>query len=205
MRTSAVFAVAVLTSFRAFANEAAGFRPLFMSISTNSAEFGLFENSVREWGLENGSWTRNPGQSGIVFSAISAMSNHVEEAVSMIPDVVTNGTQREIFFHMAGYAGTNAFLRIWDGCLSLCETNPAACPRSVIEGFWNASTTPLEYYAIFFHDLPVCRSLLTRTRDLFPPNVPRHSFFGEVLSGAKKAELGDYLRDSGEGLPWFVQ
>lgn len=205
MKKSIVFFVVIWTSFLASANEATSFRSLFLSISTNSLEFGLGEESVQEWGLENGSWTRNPEQSGIMLAAISAMSNHVEAAVSMIPEVVTNGIQRELFLHMAGYAGTNAFLCIWDGCLNICETNPVSCPPSIIEGFWNAPTTPLEHYSIFYHNLPICQSLLTRTRDLFPTNAPNYSFFGEVLSGAKETELRDYLIGSGEGLPWFAQ
>lgn len=205
MRTVIAILALVLMSASGFADEPMGFRPLFMCIATNSAEFGIYENSIREWGLENGSWGRDPEQSEMVRSTISAMSNCVEQAVSMIPEIITNGLHREIFLHMSGYAGTNVFFRIWDELLDISETNSSAFTPAMVDEFRSAATTPLYEYVTFHYDLPVCQTLLSRTRDLFPTNDPRHSFLVDVISGEEKRRSVDYYLDSGEGLPVFAE
>ena len=205
MKTVIAIFTLILTSVSAFADESMVFRPLFMRIATNSAEFGMYENSIREWGLENGSWRRNPEQSEMVRSTISAMSNCIEQAVCMIPEVITNGLCREIFLHMSGYAGTNVFFRIWDELLDISETNSSAFTPAMIDDFWSGATTPLYEYVTFHYDLPVCQTLLSRTRDLFPTNDPRHSFLVNVISGEEKRRSIDYYLNSGEELPVFAE
>ena len=137
-------------------------------------------------------------------TAFSSMSNHVDEAVAMLPVVLTNDFQRELFLHMTGHAGTNAFFRVWDGLLGIAETNAVLCPPTLIDNYWSQGTTPLDQYVIFFYDLPVCQSLLMRTRNLLPEGTERRSYLDSVLSGAAATESRAYLIDSGEGLPPFA-
>lgn len=199
-----IFAIALLTSWT-IAEGPSDFRSRFLSVATNDVEFGMGEASIREWGLENGSWTRDSTKSQIISSVISSMSNQVDEAVSMIPEVITNGLQRELFFHMAGHAGTNVFLRVWDDLLDIAETNAVAIPPATIDSFCTAGTTPLDCYVVFFHEISEIHLLLERTRDLFPSNSQRRVWYERTLSGAVESEMRTYLIDSGEGLPWFAQ
>lgn len=195
----------LVASFCAIADDPPDFRTRFLRVATNAVEFGLYEANIREWGLENGSWTRNAEQGEIVFSVLSDMSNRVDEAVSMISEVVTNGVQKEILLHMAGHAGTNAFLRVWDGLLDIAETNIVAVSPETVDDYCLASTTPLDCYVVFFHDEPSVHTLLERTRDLFPSNSQKRGWYDRALSGEVESEMRTYLIDSGEGLPWFAQ
>ena len=176
------------------------FRPLFDSIISNHREMRLFAGDIHEWGFYDDVVAK-----GQMQTAFAALSNHVEEAVAMLPTVLTNDLQREVFLHMTGYAGTNAFFQVWDGLLDIAETNAVLCPPILIDDYWGQGTTPLDQYVIFFYELPVCQSLLMRTRNLIPEGTERRSYLDTVLSGAAATESRAYLIDSGEGLPPFLQ
>ena len=182
------------------------------SIAQNDfpAAFGhLVENRENLWlftdVLQERGFTWRNLQEDAVQAAFSSMSNHVDEAVAMLPVVLTNDFQRELFLHMPGHAGTNALLRIWDSLLNISETNSVLCPPVLVDSFWCQRTTPLDQYVIFFYDLPVCQSLLIRTRNLLPEGTERRSYLDSVLSGAAATESRAYFIDSGEGLPPFLQ
>ena len=140
-----------------------------------------------------------------MLTAFSSMSNNVDEAVSMIPSVLTNDVRRNAFLSMAGHSGTNVFFRVWEALLDIAETNAVAASPALIDDFRCAATTPLYEYATFHFDLPVCQVLLARTRDLFSTNDPRHIFLVDVISGEEKRRSTEYYLTSGEGLPWFAQ
>ena len=140
-----------------------------------------------------------------LLETIHSMSNNVEEAVIMLPTVLTNEVQRNAFLTMAGHAGTNVFLRVWDELLDIAETNAVAVPPATIDSFCTAGTTPLDCYVVFFHEIPEIHLLLERTRDLFPSNSQRWVWYDRTQSGAVESEMRTYLIDSGEGLPWFAQ
>lgn len=140
-----------------------------------------------------------------MLAAFSSMSNSMDEAVSMIPSVLTNDVRRKAFLSMAGHSGTNVFFRVWAALLDIAETNAVAASPALIDDFRCAATTPLYEYATFHFDLPVCQVLLARTRDLFPTNDPRHLFLVDVISGEEKRRSIEYYLTTGEGLPWFVR
>ena len=140
-----------------------------------------------------------------MLETIHSMSNHLDEALSMLPIVLTNDVRRNAFLTMAGHAGTNVFLRVWDGLLDIAETNGVAVSPETVDDYCLAATTPLDCYIVFFHAVPEVHGLLERTRDLFPSNSQKRAWYDRTLSGAVEAEFRDYLIDSGEGLPWFAQ
>ena len=140
-----------------------------------------------------------------IMETIQAMSNHVDEAVAMLPTVLTNDLQREVFFDMAGYAGTNAFFRVWEGLLDIAETNAVICPATLVDTYWDQGTTPLDQYVIFFYNIPISQTLLTRTRNLFPEESDRKTFLNNVISGQEAVESRAYYIDSGLGLPAYLQ
>ena len=149
-------------------------------------------------------YSRKAGEERML-TAFSSMSNNVDEAVSMIPSVLTNDVRRNAFLSMAGHSGTNVFFRVWEALLDIAETNAVAASPALIDDFRCAATTPLYEYATFHFDLPVCQVLLARTRDLFSTNDPRHLFLVDVISGEEKRRSTEYYLTSGEGLPWFAQ
>lgn len=137
-----------------------------------------------------------------MWNAIGAMSNHVEEAIAMIPSVVTNDLQRDLFLHMAGHAGTNAFLRVWEGLLDIAETNPIVVLPELVDSFNSGATTPMEGYVVFHYDMPEIQSLLVRTRNLFSTNSAARVRYDETISGATREAALSYAAESGAGLPF---
>ncbi len=149
-------------------------------------------------------YTRKAGAERML-TAFASMSNNVDEAVSMLPIVLTNDVRRNAFLTMAGHSGTNVFLRVWDGLLDIAETNGVAVSPETVDDYCLGVATPLDCYVVFFHAVPEVHGLLERTRDLFPSNSQKRAWYDRTLSGAVEAEFRDYLIDSGEGLPWFAQ
>ena len=145
------------------------------------------------------------GDATRMLEAFSSMSNNVEEALSMLPTVLTNDIQRNAFLTMSAHSGTNVFLRVWDKLLDVAETNVVIVPPATVDSFCLAGTTPLDCYVVFFYADPQVHVLLERTRDLFPSNSQKRGWYDRTLSGEVESEMRTYLIDSGEGLPWFAQ
>lgn len=140
-----------------------------------------------------------------MLETIHSMSNHLDEALTMLPIVLTNDCRRNAFLTMAGHAGTNAFFRVWNELLDIAETNGVTVSPEMVDDYCLAASTPLDCYIVFFHAVPEVHGLLERTRDLFPSNSQRRAWYDRTLSGEVESEIRTYLIDSGEGLPWFAQ
>ena len=182
------------------ADEPSDFRPMFETFMEHRWYVRAFPDAPFIPQVFSNAVVRIPQ----VMETIQAMSNHVDEAVAMLPTVLTNDLQREVFFNMAGYAGTNTLFQVWNGLLDIAETNATLCPASNVEWFWTASTTPLEDYVVFKYDMAISQTLLTRTRNLFSPESNAYQFLNTVLSGEERERKSAYLIDSGEGLPPFA-
>lgn len=190
------FALFALTNIKADSI----FQPLFNSVVENRLYSRFLMDGPGNWSFQLDTASTDP-----VFQTLVAMSNHVDEAVAMLPTVLTNDLRREIFFKMSGYAGTNVLFRVWDGLLDIAETNSTLCSASYVEWFWAAPTTPLEDYVLFRYNLPESQNLLTRTRNLFPTGSESYLFLNGVLSGDERSSKISFLNDSGEALPPFAQ
>ena len=178
------------------AEKEAPFRLLFDAVVEERLDLAFFHDCPYAPSL----YLRTPANAQM-WNAIDSMSNHVDDAVLILPYIVTNDLRRNIFLNMAGHAGTNAFLRVWDGVLDMAETNALAVSPQQIDDFNSAAASPLENYPVFFYDLPMVQSLLTRTRNLFPSQSEEWDWYNKTLTGVTKAEFLIYAEESGEGLP----
>ena len=173
------------------------FGMVFDDIIEHRHDIGFFHDAPYNPTDYSSSNTNTP-----MWNAISAISNHVDEAIAMVPSFATNALRRDVFLHMAGHAGTNAFLHVWECLIDIAETNSAIVSPEEIDRFRSGVTTPLEGYAVFHYDAPTIRSLLVRTRNLFPTNGVMWMRYEEILSGSAKAETLTYADESGSGLPF---
>ena len=194
-----IFPLVLVLSLMTSMSAESVFQPQFDSIIENQLYARLLSDGPGDWGFQLDTASTNQ-----MIQALVAMSNHVDEAVAMLPTVLTNDLRREVFFNMAGYAGTNTLFQLWNGLLDIAETNATLCPASNVEWFWAASTTPLEDYVVFNYNISISQSLLTRTRNLFSPASDAYQFLNTVLSGEERERKRAYLIDSGERLPPFA-
>lgn len=186
--------------FLAQAGGEATFQPLFDSVVENRLYPTILRDAPGDWLFQLDTASTNQ-----MCQALAALSNHVDEAVAMLPTVLTNDVRREVFFKMSGYAGTNVLFQVWNGLLEIAETNAVLCPATYVEWFWDAPTTPLEDYVLFRYDLPISQSLLARTRNLFSSGSDSYRFLNGVLSGDERSRKIEFLTDSGETLPPFLR
>ncbi len=187
------------------------FLPAMFAVADGTPDFSVLFEDVVESRLDVGFFQDapyNPADypntptNALVRDAITAMSNHVDSAIAMIPSVVTNNLRRNVFLLMAGHAGTNAFLRVWDAILCIAETNSAIVSPNQVNLFSSGATTPLEGYVVFHYDDPSVQALLGRTRNLFPTNTAMRIWYDETISGTTKVESLLYATESGNGLPF---
>ena len=191
-----LFVFFLTTLIPAKAENEAPFRLLFDAVVEERLDLDFFHDCPYAPSL----YVRTPANAQM-WNAIDSMSNHVGDAVSILPDIVTNDLRRNIFLNMAGHAGTNAFLRVWEGLLDIAETNAITVSPQQIDDFNSAAASPLENFPVFFYDIPTVQSLLTRTRNLFPSQSEEWDWYNKTITGVTKAEFLLYAEESGEGLP----
>ena len=79
---------ALFLSFRCvlvWAESPSGFSPVFDALIENHEDLELFSGVIREWGFYDDIVAK-----GQMQTAFSALSNYVDEAVSMLPTVLTD-------------------------------------------------------------------------------------------------------------------
>lgn len=200
MKKRSILPILLLLPVMGLSDDTPSFDELFSNVVNRRLDLCFFQDAPYNPSDYQLTTTNAP-----VWAAISVMSNRVGDAVAHLPSILTNDLQRDAFLLMAGHAGTNAFFQVWNGLLDIAETNNVAVSPETIDSFCLAATTPLDCYVVFFHAEPSVHSLLERTRDLFPTNSEKRTWYDRTLSGAVETELRTYLMDSGTGLPWFAQ
>ena len=200
MKQSGIIVLLSLLSVTCGTAQTNSFHTAFDVILSYEDAFRLDPDAIAEWGLDSGTIATNQMQ-----AAIASMSNCVEEATAMIPSVLTNDVSREVFLAMAGHAGTNVFLRVWERLLDVAETNSAAVSPDQVHRFQFGAATPLANFAVFRYSDPGISSLVARTQALFPTNSQTRTWYGTVLSGVAGDSLRAYFTEVGQPLPWYAQ
>ena len=92
--------------------------------------------------------------------------------------------------HLAGFAGTNAWMGIWNALLDIHETDTNRCPIGFISAIHSPPGSPLEHFAHKHYTLPSISNLLLRTQALYPTNnLEETEYFRSIFNEEYKQEL----------------
>ena len=138
---------------------------------------------VKDWGFAPQSYSAAP-----FTNAVHAVSNHWQEAMADWDYYATNAERRLLFRQIAGFAGTNAFIGIWNALLDISEVDMERCPKEFIRNLRVAASTPLENYVFLHYQLPSISNCLVRSQTLYSTtNTVMREYFNDIFSGLRKA------------------
>ena len=139
---------------------------------------------VKSWGFSPAAYGASP-----FVHAVASVSNHWQEAMADWDYYATNAEHRLLLQNLIGFAGTNTLLGVWDALMDVHEANTNRCSLQRITEFYDAPSSPLEYYVFEHFDIPAVSNRLVRNRGLCVSNVEMRVYFDGILSGEAKAEL----------------
>ena len=142
---------------------------------------------VKEWGFSPKSYMSAP-----FINAVEAISNHWQEALADWGFFATNEEHRLLFRHLVGFAGTNAFIGVWNRLIDLHEADARQCAAKYIREVRTAASTPLEDYVFLNYQIPAISNSLIRSRALYSAtNADMQVYFDEIFTGYRKEEIED--------------
>ena len=124
------------------------------------------------------------------MDAVSVVSNSWQLLIADWGYYGTNSEMAIMIPHLAGFAGTNAWIGIWTSILDIHDANASICPVRFISEVQKPAGTPLEHFAHKNYSLPVISNLLLRTWAVYPKDdLSQSNYFSSIFSGEYKQEL----------------
>ena len=123
-------------------------------------------------------------------NAISAVSTNWQSIIANWDYYGTNSEMVILIPHLAGFAGTNAWIGIWSSLMDIYEADASKCPIGFIAEIHSPAGSPLEYFAHKNYTLPVISNLLRRTQALYSSDdLQKVEYFHSIFSGEYRQEL----------------